>query len=88
MKSATVTPDSLLIVVEDSGLGIDPENADRIFHPFFTTKPQGTGMGLSICRSIIETYNGRLTVSPAADRGSIFQIALPAEDVGTLPSIG
>ena len=55
----------MLVVVENSGPGIDPENLDRIFHPFFTTKPQGTGMGLSICRSIIEAHNGHLTVSPA-----------------------
>jgi signal transduction histidine kinase len=67
-------------MVEDSGPGIDPENVDRIFHPFFTTKSQGTGMGLSICRSIIEAHNGRLSVRSASDRGSVFQISLPAGD--------
>jgi signal transduction histidine kinase len=78
VRSATGVANDVLVVVEDSGPGIDPENLDRIYHPFFTTKPQGTGMGLSISRSIIEAHNGRLTVSSAADNGSVFQIALPA----------
>ena len=76
VKSVIREPDGVLIMVEDSGPGIDPENVDRIFHPFFTTKSQGTGMGLPICRSIIEAHNGRLSVRPAADRGSVFQISL------------
>ena len=58
VKSVIRQPNDVLIMVEDSGPGIDPENADRIFHPFFTTKSEGTGMGLSICRSIIEAHNG------------------------------
>jgi len=78
VKSVIREPDGVLIMVEDSGPGIDPENVDRIFHPFFTTKSQGTGMGLPVCRSIIEAHNGRLSVRPAADRGSVFQISLPA----------
>ena len=81
VKSVIGEPDGVLIMVEDSGPGIDPENADRIFHPFFTTKSQGTGMGLPICRSIIEAHNGRLSVRPAADRGSVFEISLPAGDL-------
>jgi PAS domain S-box-containing protein len=80
LKSVIREPDGVLIMVEDSGPGIDPENVDRIFHPFFTTKSQGTGMGLPICRSIIEAHNGRLSVRRAADRGSVFQISLPAGD--------
>jgi C4-dicarboxylate-specific signal transduction histidine kinase len=67
----------LLITVEDSGMGIDPKNIDRIFDPFFTTKSHGMGMGLSICRSIVEMHGGRLTVSPAQPHGSIFQVSLP-----------
>jgi PAS domain S-box-containing protein len=78
VKSVIREPDGVLIMVEDSGPGIDPENVDRIFHPFFTTKSQGTGMGLPVCRSIIEAHNGRLSVRPAADGGSVFQISLPA----------
>jgi len=73
--------EGVLITVEDSGPGIDPENADRIFHPFFTTKSQGMGMGLSICRSIIEAHDGYLSARSAVHRGSVFQISLPAGDV-------
>jgi len=73
--------DGVLITVEDSGPGIDPENADRIFHPFFTTKSQGMGMGLSICRSIIEAHDGYLSARSAVHRGAVFQISLPAGGV-------
>jgi PAS domain S-box-containing protein len=79
VKSVIREPDGVWIVVEDSGPGIDPENADRIFHPFFTTKSEGTGMGLSICRSIIEAHNGHLSLRSASNRGSVFEILLPAE---------
>jgi PAS domain S-box-containing protein len=65
VKSVLGKPDGVLITVEDSGPGIDPENADRIFHPFFTTKSEGTGMDLSICRSIIEAHNGSLSLRSA-----------------------
>jgi PAS domain S-box-containing protein len=69
--------DSVLITVEDSGTGIDPENVDRIFDAFFTTKSHGMGMGLSICRSIIESHDGRLSVAPAQPHGSTFYVSLP-----------
>jgi signal transduction histidine kinase len=78
VKSAISKSDGVLITVEDSGPGIDPENVDRIFHPFFTTKSQGMGMGLSICRSIVEAHNGYLSARSALPRGSVFQISLPA----------
>jgi PAS domain S-box-containing protein len=81
VKSAIGEANGVLIMVEDSGPGIDPENADRIFHPFFTTKSEGTGMGLSICRSIIEAHDGRLSLRAASNRGSLFEILLPAGDV-------
>jgi len=81
VKSAIGEASGVLITVEDSGPGIDPENVDRIFHPFFTTKPQGMGMGLSICRSIIDAHNGRLSARSATHHGSVFQILLPAADV-------
>lgn len=71
-------PVEALIVFEDSGPGIDPKNIDRIFDAFFTTKSQGMGMGLSICRSIIEAHNGRLWVSSSSGHGSVFNILLPA----------
>ena len=80
-------PSSLLITVEDSGSGIDPAHADRIFEPFFTTKSHGMGMGLSICRSIVEHHGGRLSVEPGRKHGSIFQIMLPtAPPVATEPA--
>jgi oleate hydratase len=69
----------LLITVEDTGIGIDPENLNRIFDPFFTTKPHGMGMGLSICRSIIENHDGRLAVSAGQPYGSIFYVFLPID---------
>jgi C4-dicarboxylate-specific signal transduction histidine kinase len=69
---------AVLITVEDSGTGIDPENIGRIFDAFFTTKEQGMGMGLSISRSIIESHGGRLSAAPGEPCGSIFQIVLPA----------
>jgi signal transduction histidine kinase len=70
----------VLIRIEDSGPGIAVENIDRIFNAFFTTKPHGIGMGLSICRSIIEAHDGRLWVSPGVDYGSVFQFTLPNHD--------
>ena len=72
----------LLLTVEDTGAGIDPNNIDRIFDPFFTTKSHGMGMGLSICRSIIEIHGGRLMVSPAQPHGSMFQVFLPTDGDG------
>lgn len=81
VKSARSKSAGVLILVEDSGPGIDPDNVDRIFRPFFTTKSQGMGMGLSICRSIVEAHNGDLSAHSAVHRGSVFQISLPAGDV-------
>jgi signal transduction histidine kinase len=66
-----------LISVSDSGIGISPDRADRIFEAFFTTKPQGTGMGLSISRKIIESHGGRLWASANSARGTTFQFTLP-----------
>jgi C4-dicarboxylate-specific signal transduction histidine kinase len=67
----------LLITVEDSGMGIDPKNIGRIFDAFFTTKSHGMGMGLAICRSIIESHGGRLSASLGQPHGSIFHVSLP-----------
>ena len=78
IKTAIHDPDSVLLSVEDSGAGIAPEDIDRIFESFFTTKSQGMGMGLSICRSIIEAHDGRLWASLGVDHGSVFNIILPA----------
>jgi PAS domain S-box-containing protein len=72
---------NIRVVVEDSGPGIAPENLGHIFDAFFTTKPTGMGMGLSICRSIIEAHGGRLSASHAPGGGTIFEIALPAVEL-------
>jgi C4-dicarboxylate-specific signal transduction histidine kinase len=77
LKTQIYEPDSLLLTVEDTGTGIDPDVAERIFEPFFTTKSYGMGMGLSICRSIVESHGGRLSVSAARPHGSIFSLLLP-----------
>lgn len=68
----------MVISVCDSGPGLDPRNTDRIFDAFYTTKPGGMGIGLSICRSIIEAHGGRLTASLNSQRGAAFEFALPA----------
>ncbi len=68
----------VLVAVQDSGIGIDPENAKQLFNAFFTTKPSGMGMGLSICRSIIEDHGGKLWASPNAGPGATFQFTLPS----------
>ncbi len=69
----------LLISVGDTGVGLQPEQAEQIFNAFVTTKPQGTGMGLPISRSIIESHGGRLWASPNSRRGATFQFSLPSE---------
>jgi PAS domain S-box-containing protein len=77
VKSEIRDGDFVAVAIEDSGTGIDPEKLDRLFDTFFTTKPHGMGMGLSICRSIIEAHNGRLWASPGAQFGSVFRFELP-----------
>jgi signal transduction histidine kinase len=74
----------VLITVRDSGTGFDPQNIDRLFNAFYTTKSQGLGMGLSISRSIIEAHGGRLWATVNVPRGAVFQFTLPAriEDLG------
>lgn len=67
----------VLVQVRDSGPGIDPGNADRVFEPFYTTKISGVGMGLSICRSIINSHGGRLWAEANEPRGAVFQFTLP-----------
>jgi len=65
------------ITVTDTGSGIEPSNVDRIFEPFFTTKGEGMGLGLSICRSIVEAHGGRLSASPHKSGGTKFHLTLP-----------
>jgi signal transduction histidine kinase len=67
----------VLIRIEDNGTGIDPDSSARIFDAFFTTKSSGMGMGLAICKSIVESHGGRLWASPARPHGSAFHVVLP-----------
>ncbi|HUL06115.1 MAG TPA: PAS domain S-box protein [Candidatus Acidoferrum sp.] len=84
-----------LVAVRDSGPGLDPASVDRLFEAFYTTKPDGMGMGLAICRSIIETHGGRLSASANEPRGAVLQFTLPpggdetgpAEHPGPLPVV-
>lgn len=69
--------EQLLISVIDAGVGLPPDHEDRIFKPFFTTKEEGTGVGLSISRSIIESHGGRLWAAPNSDQGATFRFTLP-----------
>ena len=75
--SSTVEPCSMLVSVQDTGSGLDPAVAERMFQPFFTTKPDGLGMGLAICRSIIEAHGGRLWMSPHAPHGADVRFTVP-----------
>ena len=67
----------VLVSVTDCGVGISAENADRLFNAFFTTKSSGMGMGLSICRSIVEAHGGRLWATANIPHGATFQFTLP-----------
>jgi signal transduction histidine kinase len=69
----------LLVSVADVGTGIQPEQAEQIFHAFVTSKPQGTGMGLAISRSIVESHGGRLWAIPNSGPGTTFHFTLPIE---------
>ena len=68
----------VLLAVRDSGPGLDPQSATRLFEAFYTTKPDGMGMGLAICRSIVEAHGGRLSAAANEPRGAVFQLTLPA----------
>jgi signal transduction histidine kinase len=68
----------LCIAVQDTGPGLSPENLAHLFEPFYTTKPTGMGMGLAICRSIVEAHGGRLWATRHEPRGALFQFTIPA----------
>jgi len=80
IKSEQAENSHLLISVSDTGVGLSPEQADQIFDAFFTTKTNGTGMGLTVSRSIVEDHGGRLWATANQPRGAVFQFTLPAKD--------
>ena len=77
----------VVVAVRDSGPGIDPEHLERVFDAFYTTKSSGVGMGLSICRSIIDVHGGRLWAEPNEPRGAVFQFALPCAEPELMDSL-
>src|SRR5271154_5151434 len=79
ISTATIGPEGVCVAVRDTGHGLRPESLPRLFEPFYTTKPDGMGMGLSICRSIIEAHGGRLWATRCEPRGSLFQFTIPAD---------
>ncbi len=89
IKSQPADNEELLVSVSDTGIGLPPQ-ADQIFKAFFTTKPHGTGMGLSISRSIVESHGGRLWAGSNAPRGASFYFTLPSRlqepDKPTVPA--
>jgi two-component system, LuxR family, sensor kinase FixL len=81
IRSSQSGADQVLVEVRDSGNGIDPENAERIFNAFFTTKHDGMGMGLSVCRSIVQAHGGRIWMTPnAGEPGTTFHFTLPCSE--------
>jgi C4-dicarboxylate-specific signal transduction histidine kinase len=80
-------PSGIVITVEDSGPCVEPKNIKRMFEPFYTTKPEGMGMGLAICRSIIEAHEGRLSAAPGRLGGLAMQISLPASTTGAAQKV-
>jgi len=78
IATARAEANGVLVSVKDSGPGVAPENLAQLFTPFYTTKPGGLGVGLSICRSIIEAHGGRLWVTANLPRGAIFQFTMPS----------
>jgi PAS domain S-box-containing protein len=77
IRSRRAEDEQILVSVSDTGIGFAPEHAERIFEPFFTTKPHGTGMGLRICRTIIESHSGRLWAVPNDGPGATFLFSIP-----------
>jgi signal transduction histidine kinase len=83
VKSEAYERDGVMVSVADSGAGISTQHMDRVFDPLFTTKSDGMGMGLSICRAIIEAHEGRLWVSPNIPHGTIFQFTLRTDSAAS-----
>jgi signal transduction histidine kinase len=84
IRSQTYEGDKVLVAVQDTGIGIEPDKANRLFDAFFTTKPDGMGMGLSICRSIIQAHGGRIWASANTGPGATIQFTLPQAEAAPL----
>ena len=82
IKAAAAENHQVLVSVSDTGVGLPPQQADQIFKAFFTTKPEGTGMGLSISRSIVESHGGRLWAAANLPRGASFYFTVPSRAEG------
>jgi signal transduction histidine kinase len=82
ISTAKTDSEGVLVAVRDLGPGLAAESVDRLFESFFTTKPGGLGMGLSICRSIIEAHQGRLWATANTPHGAVFQFTLPRYSYG------
>ena len=80
ISTAAVEPGRVEIAMADTGAGIDERNLERIFEPFFTTKASGLGMGLAICRSIVERHGGTLSASCGEPYGAVFRVQFPGEE--------
>src|SRR3954469_15439118 len=79
ISTMSIEPEGVCVAVRDTGHGLRPESLPRLYEPFYTTKPDGMGMGLSICRSIIEAHGGRLWATNCEPRGALFQFTIPAD---------
>jgi PAS domain S-box-containing protein len=84
ITTAQAEPDGVLVAVKDTGPGLAPASLKQLYAPFYTTKPDGLGMGLSICRSIVESHRGRLWVTANLPRGAIFHFTVPTHAVSAL----
>jgi two-component system sensor histidine kinase DctS len=80
------SPQSVTVSIADRGCGISEEVREQLFQPFFTTKPEGMGMGLNICRSILEVHHGRVWAEPNPDGGTVFSFTLPVEGAAATPA--
>jgi signal transduction histidine kinase len=79
IKSGRPAAEQVLVSVSDTGVGFEPQMMEQIFEPFFTTKSNGTGMGLRICRSIVESHGGRIWAAPNDGPGATFSFSIPCE---------
>jgi len=84
IETSAADRQKVTLTVSDTGPGIPADRMDRVFEPFFTTKSDGLGMGLAICRSIVELHGGQISVANNAERGVIFKVVLPALAKGSL----